>query len=89
MMPTPVPGDGSTESNTQDDQLADFPPLDMNWGDIDFSSMDLDAFLSIDPSTSGVNSAAAGGLWGGGNRNGSANANDLGLGLGQALRGVR
>lgn len=90
---TPLPGsgggDGSTESNNQDDQLTDFPPLNMNWGDIDFSSMDLDAFLSIDPSatataTSGVNSTTV--PWGG---NGNVNSNDLGLGLGQGFGGLR
>lgn len=93
---TPLPGsgggDGSTESNNQDDQLTDFPPLDMNWGDIDFSTMDLDAFLSIDPSaatttataTSGVNSTAV--PWGG---NVNVTSNDLGLGLGQGFGGLR
>lgn len=89
MMTTPPTGDGgSIESTTNPDldQLADFPPLDMNWGDIDFSSMDLDAFLSIDPTTGGVsNPMGTAGM--------NVNTNDLGmgmgLGLGQGFGGLR
>ncbi|KAL1993761.1 hypothetical protein VTN49DRAFT_2430 [Thermomyces lanuginosus] len=47
----PVPdtvasGDTSSESKAED--MIDFPPMHMGWN-FDFSSMDLEAFLSIDP----------------------------------------
>lgn len=46
---TVASGDTSSESKAED--MTDFPPIHMGWN-FDFSSMDLEAFLSIDPARS-------------------------------------
>jgi hypothetical protein len=47
---TPTTTTSSGTNNNQDDPpLVDFTPADLGWMNFDFSTMDLEAFLSIDP----------------------------------------
>ncbi|KAH8695045.1 hypothetical protein BGW36DRAFT_428937 [Talaromyces proteolyticus] len=83
LMTTPISGgDTSTDSNTNNnpDELVDFTTADINWENFDFSTMDLEAFLSIDPTVgndnNGTNHNGGGNvgfpfpIWGGGNEQG-------------------
>lgn len=83
----------NSSSNMESDNMVDFTQAElMSWKDLDFSTMDLEAFMSIDPSAASAGNPASSGnnhnpffppvFSGNNNNNNGWGGNDMGVGYG-------